>query len=119
MLLDVSLSDLLIEFHRDNAAVFDIEESLLSLGSSGMVDGLFYSCVMKVERKDKPAVYIARYFEYGAFNGYFVNNAHRYLKEFLEVDELLPYCAYTPKDIDINKDRDETLFSKRKKTGKF
>ena len=71
---------------------------------------------MKVELADT-SVPIARFFECGAFNGYFSNKAHPSLKEQLQLGELLLYSTYTEKDMEANKQKDEKMYEKRKTIG--
>ena len=47
----------------------------------------------------------ARFFEYGAFAGFFLRKGHDSLKKYLQLDQLLPYSADF-EDIKANKERD-------------
>ena len=118
MQLYVQLSDHLIEseFFSKNPHVINLENSLLNLTSSNAVDGLFYCCLMKISIGDK-LLQVARFFEYGAFAGFLSSKGHDTLKEYLQLDQLLPYSVYVEKDVKANKERDEELYEKRKKPG--
>lgn len=67
--LEVSLSDHFTEtdFFKTNASIINVEDALLDLGSSNIVDGIFYWCVIRVDIADT-SVPIARFLECGAFN---------------------------------------------------
>ena len=67
--LKVSLSDHFTEtdFFKTNTCIINVEDALLDLGSSKVVDGIFYCCVMRVDLAETP-VPTARFFECGAFN---------------------------------------------------
>ncbi|XP_065662188.1 uncharacterized protein LOC136084880 isoform X2 [Hydra vulgaris] len=80
--------------------VLQVEESLLSLGSHGNVDGIFHCLLIKVDVLGKET-YLARYFEFGSFTAFFENVAHAKLKQDLEIEEILPYCAFTIKDVEM------------------
>ncbi|XP_065653453.1 uncharacterized protein LOC136080565 isoform X2 [Hydra vulgaris] len=80
--------------------VLQVEESLLSLGSHGNVDGIFHCLLIKVDVLGKKT-YLARYFEFGSFTAFFENVAHAKLKQDLEIEEILPYCAFTIKDVEM------------------
>ena len=112
--LEVSLSDCFTEtdFFKTNPCVINVEDALFYLGSSNEVDGIFYCCVMRVDLAHT-SVAIARFFECGAFNGYFSNKSHPSLKEQLQPDELLPYLTYIEKDVEANKQRDEHGYMKK------
>ena len=117
MQLDVQLSDHLIEseFFTKNLHVINLD-SLLDFASSNAVDGIFYCCSMKVSLGDK-SLHVARFFECGAFAGFFWSKGHDALKEYLQLDQLLPYPVYAEKDVKANKERDEELYEKSKKPG--
>ena len=72
MQLHVQLSDRIIEreFFTKNPHVINLEDSLLDLASSNAVDGIFYCCSMKISIGDK-SLHVAKFFEYGAFAGFF------------------------------------------------
>ena len=118
MQLYVQLSDHLIEseFFSKNPHVINLENSLLNLTSSNAVDGLFYCCLMKISIGDK-LLQVERFFEYGAFAGFLSSKGHDTLKEYLQLDQLLPYSVYVEKDVKANRGRDEELYEKRKKPG--
>ena len=118
MQLDVQLSDHLIEseFFTKNPHVINLEDSLLDLASSNAVDGIFYCCSMKVSLGNK-SLHVAKFFECGAFAGFFWSKRHDTLKEYLQLDQLLPYSVYVKKEVKANKERDEQLYEKRKKPG--
>ena len=61
---------------------------------------------------DDRDLYIARYFEYAAFNGYFENVASNDLKQLLDI---IPYCIYTSKDIDKEGERQLSMYQNRRK----
>ncbi|XP_065683442.1 uncharacterized protein LOC136096188 [Hydra vulgaris] len=80
--------------------VLQVEESLLTLGSHGNVDGIFHCLLIKVDALGKE-MYLARYFEFGSFTAYFENVAHAKLKKNLEIKEILPYRVFTMKDVEM------------------
>ncbi|XP_047122420.1 uncharacterized protein LOC124805917 [Hydra vulgaris] len=96
--------------------ILQVEESLLSLGSDGNVDGVFYCLLIKVNALGKET-YLARYFEFGCFIAYFDNIAHGKLKKDLMVDEILPYCVFTIKDVDMELALKKETFGHRTKSG--
>ena len=118
MQLYVQLLDHLIEseFFSKNPHVINLENSLLNLTSSNAVDGLFYCCLMKISIGDK-LLQVERFFEYGAFARFLSSKGHDTLKEYLQLDQLLPYSVYVEKDVKANRGRDEELYEKRKKPG--
>ena len=111
-------SDHLIEskFFSKNPHVINLEDSLLDLTLSTAVDGIFYCCSMKISIGDK-LLHVARFFEYGAFAGLFSSKGHDTLKEYLQLDQLLPYSVYVEKDVKANRERAEEFYEKRKKPG--
>ena len=86
------------------------------MASSNAVDGIFYFCSMKVSLEDK-SWHVAKFFLCGAFARFFWSKGHDTLKEYLQLDQLLPYSVYVEKDVKANKERDEELYEKRKKPG--
>ena len=96
--------------------IINLEDSLLNFTSSNAVDGIFYCCSMKITIRDK-LMQVARFFEYGAFAGFFSSKGHNTLKEYLQLDQLLPYSVYVEEDVKANRERDEELYEKRKKPG--
>nr|XP_047139911.1 uncharacterized protein LOC124815330 [Hydra vulgaris] len=80
--------------------ILQVEESLLSLGSHGNVDGIFHCLLIKVDVSRKET-FLARYFEFGSFTAYFENVALGKLKQNLGIEEILPYCTFTIKDVEM------------------
>ena len=69
MSLDVAMNTALEENLFSNfPAIFNVEDSYLSLASTNTVDVIFYCLVIKVDLCDGIHC-IPRYFEYGAFTG--------------------------------------------------
>ena len=93
-----------------------LEDSPLDVTSSNAVDGIFYCCSMKINIGNK-LLHVARFFEYGAFAGLFSSKGYDTLKEYLQLDQLLPYSVYVEKDVKANRERAEELYEKRKKPG--
>ena len=99
-----------------------LEDSLLDLTSSNPVDGIFY-CWMKASIGDSMKVsigdllHVAKVFEYGAFVGFFSSKGHDTLKEYQQLDQLLPYSVYVEIDVKANRETDEELSEKKKKPG--
>ena len=118
MQLDVQLSDHLIEseFFTKNPHVINLEDSFLDLASSTAVDGIFCLCSMKVSLGDK-SLHVGRFFECSVFARFFWSKRHDTLKEYLQLDQLLPYSVNVEKDVKANKERDEELYENRKKPG--
>ena len=83
-------------YFKKQCYLISTEDSLLSLAATKTADGIFYCSVLKTPVDDRD-LYIARYFEYAAFNGYFENVASNNLKQSLNIK---PCCRYTSKDID-------------------
>ena len=75
-------------------AIFHVDDSYLSLASTNTVDSVFYCFIIKVDLCDG-IHYIARYFEYGAFTGFFQSTVHEQIKMEIECNELLSYSLYT------------------------
>ena len=90
---------------------YECRRSLLSLATTKRVDGIFYCSVLKTPVDDR-YLYIARYFEYAAFNSYFENVASNDLKQSLDI---IPYCIYTSKDIDKEGERHLSMYQDRRK----
>ena len=63
------------------------------IASINTVDGIFYCLIIKVDLCDE-IHYIARYFEYGAFTGFYQSTAHEKIKMQIECIELLPLCLH-------------------------
>ena len=118
MQLYVQLSDRLIEseFFSKNPHVINLEDSLVDLTTCNAADDIFFCCSMKISIRAK-LLQVARFFEYGAFAGFFSSKEHDTLKEYLQLDQLLPYSVYVEKDAKANRERDEELYEKRKKPG--
>ena len=117
MSLDVAINTTLEENLFSNApAMFNVEDSYLSLASASTADGIFYCLIMKIDFSDK-TYYVARYFEYGTFTGFYQYAAHEKIKEQIDCIELLPYCVYTEQDISLEKRRDLKLFAERRAKG--
>ena len=71
--------------------------------SSNVVDGIFYCCSMKISIGDK-SLHVARFLEYGAFTRFSSSKVHDTQKEYLQLDQLLPYSVYVEKDVKANKE---------------
>ena len=56
-------------------------------------------------------------FEYSAFAGLFSSKGHDTLKEYLQLDQLLPYSVYVEKYVKANRERAEEFYEKWKKPG--
>ena len=114
MSLDVAMSTALEENLFSNfPAIFNVEHSYLSLASTNTVDGIFYCLIIKVDLCDG-IHYIARYFEYDVFTGFFQSTTHEKIRMQIECIELLPYSVYTEQDISLEKTRQSQLFVERK-----
>ena len=87
------------------------------IASTNTVDGIFYCLIIKVDLCDG-IHYIARYFEYGAFTGFYQSTAHEKIKMQIECIELLPYSIYTEQGISLEKTRESQLFVERKSKGR-
>ena len=117
--LDVAMNTALEENRFSNfPAIFHVDDSYLSLASTNTVDSVFYCFIIKVDLCDR-IHYIARYFEYGAFTGFYQSTAHEKIKMQIECNELLPYSAYTEQDISLEKTRQSQLFVERKSKGRY
>ena len=118
MSLDVAMNTALEENLFSNfPAILNVEDSYLSLASTNTVDDIFYCLIIKVDLCDG-IHYIARYFEYGAFTGFYQSTAHEKIKMQIECTELLPYSVYTEQDISLEKTRESQLFVERKSKGR-
>ena len=53
---------------------------------------------------------MARFFEFGALAGFFWSKGPDTLKEYQQLDQLLPYSVYVEKDVNAIKERDEELY---------
>ena len=71
---------------------------------------------MKISIGDK-SLHVARFLEYGAFTRFSSSKVHDTQKEYLQLDQLLPYSVYVEKDVKANRERAEELYEKRKKSG--
>ena len=71
---------------------------------------------MKISIGDK-SLHVARFLEYGAFTRFSSSKVHDTQKEYLQLDQLLPYSVYVEKDVKANRERDEEFYKKRKKPG--
>ena len=119
MALDVAMHTALEENLFSNfPAIFNVEDSDLSLASTNTVDGIFYCLIIKVYLCDG-IHHIARYFEYGAFTGFYQSTAHEKIKMQIEFIKLLSCYVYTEQDISLEKTRESQLFVKRKSKGRF
>lgn len=115
MLVEVHHASILQKVLLKRREMFNVEDSLLSLASSGTTDGIFYCTILRIGIDD--SVYVARYFESGAFLGFYAGEMHREVKEKLGVHQLLPYSVYTHADIAADFKRDEALYMNRKTPG--
>lgn len=90
MLLEVSLSRCLNDgYFQNHCSLQSAEETLLTFASIQAEDGITYCSVLKVFNNQKD-VYLARYFEYDAFLGYFDSRGSRILKETFDIVPYIP-----------------------------
>ena len=92
-----------------SCSLFGIEDSLLLLSNSEFVDGVFFCAVLEIKSQENHQLY-CRFFENGAFSGYFYNCGLSKLKQNLGVDEIISASCYTTKDVDMEKERRSKLF---------
>ena len=112
MLLESSLSSSVWKgYFKKQCFLISAESSLLSLASTKTVDGIFYCSVLKTPVDDRD-LYIARYFEYSTFNGYFENVVSNDLKQSLDI---IAYCIYTSKDNDREGARHLSMYQDQRK----
>ena len=97
--LDVAMNTTLEKNLFSNLpAIFNVKDS------ANIVDGIFNCLIIKVDLYDG-IHYIARYFEYGAFTGFYQSTAHEKIKMQIECIELLPYSVYTEQGISLEKNK--------------
>ena len=84
------------------------------IASTNTIDGIFYCLIIKVDLCDG-IHYIARYFEYGAFTGFYQSTAHEKIKMQIECIELLPYSVYTEQGISLEKKESHSYLLKESK----
>ena len=117
MSLEISITGKLEEtLFKTFPAIFNIEDSYLTLTSTKDVDSIFYCLVMKINIKEKD-IFIARYFEYGGFQGFYKNVAQQHIKRDLAIDEICSSLVYTKADIDMEVQRNTELYKDRKSKG--
>jgi len=115
MRLDVEVASLMQEhyFGKSKPLLTNAEDALLSLAVSETTDAIFFICLLRVEMENP--IYIARYFENGAFKGFYDTFVHKELKSKLAIEQILPYQVYTAEDIMAEMERNKDLFKKKKK----
>ena len=95
MSLDVAMNTTLEEnLFYNFPAILHVEDSYLSLVSTNTADGIFHCLIIKVDLWEG-IHYIARYFEYDAFTGFYQSTANEKIKIQIEWEELSPYSVYT------------------------
>nr|XP_047133718.1 uncharacterized protein LOC124811683 [Hydra vulgaris] len=97
-------------------SILHVEEPLLSLGSHGNNDRVFFCILIKVNALGRET-FMARYFEYGSFTAFFENVALGKLKKDLGIKEILPYCVLTLKDNEMELLLKNETFGHRTKNG--
>jgi len=116
MRLEIELSNMIQEIYLPKSNnLFDTEDTVLSLASSNTTNAIFFCCILSIGKTNP--VHVARYFEDGAFVGFYSSVVHSQLKQYLNLDQLLPYKVYTADDIKSNIERNESLNANRKKGG--
>jgi len=114
--VEMNVTSFLLEtVWKKNSKLFAAEDSLLSLAASKIIPGIFFCCVLEIELGGCK-YNVARYFEHGAFNGFY-DFAKESIKSFVECEELLPYCSYTPKDVLYLEERNKKLSISKRKIG--
>ena len=94
--------------------LFKMEDNCLTLALSGSTDCLFMCVVFSIKTEEDKVRTVARFFESGTLIGFFQNVGHKYLKETLNNDDILPYRVYTKEDIEKATLRSDALYSSRK-----
>lgn len=120
MTLEVKISEVFMNslVKRSKCNLLQVEDLLLQLTLSEIVDGIYHHILLKVLIKDE-IIYYSRFFEYGAFEGFHDARAKDLLKNRLEIDDdILSIRSFTSMDMKENKKRN----NKRKEensSGKF
>jgi len=104
-------------YYKSNPCLFTVEEGFLSLAASETAHGIFFLCLLKID-VDNKTYHIARYFEDGAFKGYYHSEAEQRIKEEFEISELLPYLVFTHVDVEQEQLRNLEVFAKKRTTEK-
>ena len=80
------------------SCILNCEEALLSLASSGEVDGILYSNFLKMKLIDDKFDHTCRLFEYGCFKGFTMENLD-HLKRQLEAESMSLVHIYNDQDV--------------------
>ena len=93
-------------------AMSQAEDAMLALSSTIFVEGLFYCVVLQLGRR-----IVARYFEHGVFSGYFDNVFRKEIEN--EYKDVLPICVNTLEDIELENQRNNSLFEAIRKPSMY
>ena len=114
--LDIAINNILQETCMNiKSPLIQVEDDLLSLSTTDSVDAIFYCCFMKMKLGEKVEVIYSRYFESGAFDGFYRNVCLPKMKEALSIAEVCAVSAYTSLDIEEIIKHKSGLFTERKK----
>lgn len=92
-----------------SSAANTAEDTLLSLATDDDVDGIFLCSIVHADAEQT----MARYFEFGAFSGFYLNVMGSMIKERYAWN-VLPYNIYTEKDVIVEKQRACGLYASRR-----
>jgi len=80
MRLEIELSNMIQEIYLPKSNnLFDTEDTVLSLASSNTTNAIFFCCILSIGKTNP--VHVAKYFEDGAFVGFYSSGVHSQLKQ--------------------------------------
>jgi len=94
------------------SCLLNCEEALLSLASSGEVEGIFYANIIKPKNTSNITKPICRIFEYDCYCGFFSDNSDL-IKVQTEVNDVLPIHVFNDMDVTNNAARNSILLKKK------
>lgn len=94
------------------SCLLNCEEALLSLASSGEVEGIFSANIIKPKNTSNITKPICRIFEYDCYCGFFSDNSDL-IKVQTEVNDVLPIHVFNDMDVTNNAARNSILLKKK------
>ncbi|XP_057302291.1 uncharacterized protein LOC130636556 isoform X1 [Hydractinia symbiolongicarpus] len=96
-------------YFKSFCSMLAAEDTLLSLATDDDVDGIFLCSIVHADAEQT----MARYFEFGAFSGFYLNVMGSMIKERYAWN-VFPYNIYTEKDVIVEKQRACGLYASRR-----
>ena len=103
---------------KSNASLIQIEDDLLAIAATDFSDAVFHCCLFKMKIYEGNEQYYGRYFESGAFEGFFNNVCRQNLKAEFNVEDIFAVNTFTKADVTAFLKHKSELY-KGRKTGYF